>query len=116
MKGEPEPVPLADMGWYNLTIFSRSPVFPVLSLGYKDFDLGWDGNAVSSRTSHGLPLPAFTKHHIAVKCEASEQVVECSLMVRETTVRVHLLYGNHFDAVKHVIISGTVTSVITFLP
>ncbi|XP_027228518.2 uncharacterized protein [Penaeus vannamei] len=92
VKGEPEPVPLADMGWYNLTIFSRSPVFPVLSLGYKDFDLGWDGNAVSSRTSHGLPLPAFTKHHIAVKCDASEQVVECSLMEGSTFEALGTVY------------------------
>ncbi|XP_037790844.1 uncharacterized protein LOC119586213 isoform X2 [Penaeus monodon] len=92
VKGEAESVPLASTGWYNLTILSRSPVFPVLSLGSKDFDLGWDGNAVASRTSHGLPLPAFTKHHISVKCEASELIVECSLMEGNTDEAIDTVY------------------------
>ncbi|XP_047489826.1 uncharacterized protein LOC125039676 isoform X2 [Penaeus chinensis] len=95
VKGEAESVPLASTGWYNLTILSRSPVFPALSLGSKDFDLGWDGNAVASRTSHGLPLPPFTEHHISVKCEASEQIVECSLMKGNTDEAIDTVYLPH---------------------
>ncbi|XP_063592554.1 uncharacterized protein LOC134769744 [Penaeus indicus] len=104
VNGEAESVPLVRTGWYNLTILSRSPVFPVLSFGSKDFDLGWDGKAVASRTTHGLPLPAFTEHHISVKCEASEQILECSLMKKGNTNEkidtVYLSHMIHFFTIK----------------
>ncbi|XP_042879146.1 uncharacterized protein LOC122257724 isoform X2 [Penaeus japonicus] len=92
VREEPELVPLASTGYYNLSIFSRNPVIPVLSLGHKEFDLSWDGDSISSKSSPKLPLPAFTKHNIIVKCEALEQMVECSLMegTNETLDTVYL--------------------------
>ncbi|XP_063592626.1 uncharacterized protein LOC134769822 isoform X2 [Penaeus indicus] len=75
-------LPLGGPGRYDLAVFSRSPLSPVVKLGNRTLVLSWDPefSMVTTLALESRPLPAFVQHNFTLNCSYAQNHFQYNIL------------------------------------